>query len=314
MKHIILPMGYKKTISPMFIIGNLIASGIEPAMAPALATTIIDSIPENGISENGFFIVILQNLPEEARRRFVILDMMKKFLVSPKSKSPLFMFLGGFTGKTFLTSYLQQHLGINRVISMDDEKYIVRNAEPSATHLWKSTYEESDVYEKTVQSLYPRIKERIDTNIHDYESHKKWTFFWEGIYFTADLMQKLKQDYPQIEFFTVLLIPPFDQIKERYIVRWMSELGRRYIQNNQAQIEKYIQNVEHIQEVMLNNIGNTDIVIIKEPYFDTVLELYYNALTRRLLELAEKNSLTEWIDKVVAQPELLQDYETFLDA
>lgn len=314
MKYIILPMGYKKSISPMFIIGNLIGSGIKPEVAPALATAIINVIPETGISENGFLKLILQNLPEDARKRFITLDVMKKFLVSPKSKSPLFMFLGGFTGKTFLTSYVQQHLGISRVIAMDDEKYSVRDREPESTHLWKATYEERDVFEKTVQSLYPRIKERIETNLHDYESHKKWTFFWEGIYFTSDVIIRLQQDYPQAEIFSVLLIPPMEQIKERYIIRWMNELGRKYVQQNQDKIQEYLANVEHIKEVIMKNLPQAGTVVLSDPYFDTVLEEFYKSLNKRLLEIAEKNQLVPWIEMIMADPDKMALYEEFLDA
>jgi 2-phosphoglycerate kinase len=313
MKYILLPLGYKKSVSPMFIIGNLIGSGIKPEVAPSMAASIINDIPETGVSENDFLKMILKNLPEDAKKRFITLDMMKKFLVSPKSKTPLFMFLGGFTGKTFLTSYVQQHLGINRVIAMDDEKYSVREREPEAKHLWKATYEETDVFEKTVESLYPRIKERIETNLHDYESHKKWTFFWEGIYFTGELLLRLQKDYPQAEFFTVLLIPPFEHIKERYVIRWMNELGKKYVQNNQDKIEEYIHNVEHIKEIIMKNLTKAECVVISDPYFDTVLEEFYRSLNKKLYEIAEKNKILPWIDIVLNDPDKMKDYEEFLE-
>ncbi len=313
-KFIILPLGYQKSLSPMFIIGNLIASGLKPEKAGILATYIIDDIPETGATEEEFIEIFLSYLPEQAKRRFLTLDMMKKYLVSPRSKSPLFIFLGGFTGKTFLTSYVQQHLGINRVTSLDDEKYYIRKNNPDHEHLSKSTYEEYDTYEKTLEDFYPRMKDRLSENIHDYNDKKKWTYFWEGIYFTADIIEKMKQDFEDIDILCILLIPPFEQIKERYVIRWMSELGRKYIVDNSAKIEQYIKNVEHIKEVMLKNIHNTpECVIIENEYFDDVLGKFYETIHNRLNTIAEREGIAYWIDEVLADRKKLIAYEQFLE-
>lgn len=297
----------------MFIIGNLIAAGLSPEKAGLVATYIINDIPEQGISEIDFFKLFLTYLPEESKRRYVLLDLMKKYKVSNKSTTPIFMFLGGFTGKTFLTSYVQQHLGINRVIALDDEKYVVRAREPESKHLWKATYEEPDVYEKTVKSIMPRIIERIQENLHDYESHKKWTFFYEGIYFTTGMVTELQKQYPNTDFFSVLLMPPFEQIKERYIIRWMNELGRKYIENNQDKIADYIKNVENIKKVILRDTKTSNSVIIEEPYFDDCLEQFYANLSEAMEKIAKREKIDHWVKEIVERPEKLSEYESFLD-
>ncbi len=313
-KFITLPLGYRKSLSPMFIIGNLIASGLTPEKAGILATYIIDDIPAAGATEEEFIEIFLSYLPETAKRRFLTLDMMKKFLVSPRSKSPLFIFLGGFTGKTFLTSYVQQHLGINRVTALDDEKYYIRKNNPDHEHLYKSTYEEMDTYEKTLEDFIPRMKDRLGENIHDYNDKKKWTYFWEGIYFTAEMIERIKQEYPQIDILCMLLIPPFEQIKERYVIRWMSELGRKYIEDNKTQIDQYIKNVEHIKEVMLKNVDKTpECVIIENEYFDDVLALFYQNVHNRLNTIAEREGIAYWIDQVLADRKKIVDYEKYLE-
>lgn len=297
----------------MFITGNLIASGVSPEKSGIIATYIIDDIPDEGASEWDFMNLLLSYLPQSGKRRFLTLDMMKKFLVSPRSRSPLFMFLGGFTGKTFLTSYVQQHLGINRVTALDDDKPAMRRLNPEKTHLFKSTYEEWDVYEKTLEDFYPRIKTRVDEQLQEYADKKKWTYFWEGIYFTADNVTQLEKEYPNIDIFAVFLIPPFELIKERYIIRWMSELGRPFIEENRDTVEKYIANVSHIRDVIVRNVDHSDCVIIEAAYFDDVLSQYYLALHNKLSSIADREGVQGWIDKVLERPEALKDYEQFLD-
>lgn len=313
-KFIKLPLGYRKTLSPMFITGKMIASGLSPEKAGILATYIINDIPEAGCSEEEYFEIFLSYLPEESRRRFLVLDMMIKYLVSPKSKSPLFLFLGGFTGKTFLTSYVQQHLGINRVIALDDDKHGLRQKHPDHKHLFISTYEQRDTYEKTLEDYYPRMKERLQENIRDYHDKKKWTYFWEGIYFTADNVSQLKKDFPESDILCLLLIPPFEMIKDRYVIRWMSELGRKYIENHADKIEEYVGNVEHIKEIILKNFTACEnCVILDKEYFDDVLAQFYGSLHDQLEKIAEREGIAEWIDKVLVDRNAHKDYEKFLE-
>ncbi|MCX7996680.1 MAG: hypothetical protein N2691_02860 [Patescibacteria group bacterium] len=311
-KFIRLPFGFRKSISPMFITGNLIASGLTSEKAGIIATYIIDDIPPEGVSEPEFADLVMSYLPDEGKTRFLTLDLMKKFLVSPRSKSPLFMFLGGFTGKTFLTSYVQQHLGINRVTALDDEKYAMRREHPERTHLFKSTYEEPDVFDKTLEDYYPVMKKRIDENLQEYFDKRKWTYFWEGIYFTADILIRLETEYADIDIFPVFLIPPFEQIKERYIIRWMSELGKKYIEENRQQIDRYIDNVAHIREVILRNVEQSPCVILEAEYFDDVLAQYYSALHNKLSIVAAREGVADWIAAVRADRSRLQEYEQFL--
>lgn len=312
-KFIQLPFGYRKSLSPMFITGNLIASGLSVEKAGIIATYIIGDIPDEGISEDGFLDLFLSYLPEKGRWRFLTLDLMKKYLVSPRSKSPLFMFLGGFTGKTFLTSYVQQHLGINRVTALDDDKYAIRERNPERSHLFKSTYEEWDTYEKTLEDFYPVIRQRIEQNMAEYRDKKKWTYFWEGIYFTAGLTKRLQEELPHTDIMSVFLLPPFEQIKERYVIRWMSELGRRFVEENREKIDGYIRNVEHIREVIVHGVEQTDCVVIEAAYFDDVLATFYESLHARLLSIATREGIQEWIDKVMSDRKYIHDYEYFLE-
>lgn len=311
-KYITLAHGYKKYISPLFVVGNLIAAGVDPTSSHTLAETILEAIPEDGISESEFFEKILEFLPEDQKYRFVQLDLMKKFFVSSKSNGPLYLFLGGFSGKTFLSTHIQQHLGINRVFSLDDEKYIVKMRNPDHAHLSKATYEDTDVYEKTLESFYPRMKERMDENIHDYTYHKKWVYFWEGIYLSPHILKKLVNHYPQVEHLTIMLIPEFEEIKRRYVIRWMSELGEDYISQNKDTIEFYINNIERIKEVMLQGAKEMDAVIISPHMFEETLKVFYDALHKKLGEVAEKNGITPWIEKVSKTPSALAEYISFL--
>jgi 2-phosphoglycerate kinase len=313
LKYILLPYGNRKTISPMFVVGHLVVAGYTPKRAFDAAERIIEDIPDDGISEADFFGHIIRHIPAIARTRFVTLELMKKFFVSPRARGPLFVFLGGFTGKTFLSTYIQQHLGINRVTALDEEKYIVKQRNPDAEHLKKATYEAPDVYEKTVESFYPRMLERMEEHLHDYSMHKKWVYFWEGIYIYPSIVDRLKEAHPSIYNLTIVLLPDIEEIKRRYKLRWMSEFGASYMRDNASTIEQYLKNVEHIKDVIMDGATSDNCLVISDDMFENVLREFYDKLLWRLDGIAEKNGITPWIANVVEDPTEIVNYETFLE-
>lgn len=311
-KFIQLPLGLKKYTSPLFIVGNLIAAGVEPKKSHKLSEVILEQIPAEGISEHAFFELIMQHIPVKARRRFVQLDLFKKYFVSQKSTSPFFLFLGGFTGKTFLSTHLQQHLAINRVLSLDDDKYVIRSRFPDHDHLWKATYEDTHVYEKTVHDFYPRMVERLEENMHDYSMHRKWIYFWEGIYLSPEIIQKFMSEHPETHSLTVMLIADFEEIKRRYIIRWMTEFGEEYIEKNKEKIDFYLSNIYHIMEQMLKNAENENVTIIDSWMFEETIDRFYDALHARIERILKEKDLFDWVERIVNDPPQLQEYIQFL--
>ncbi len=311
-KYISLPLGIKKYISPLFVVGNLIASGIEPKQSHVLSEKILEEIPHEGMTESEFFELIMRYLPDKAKKRFVQLDMIKKFFVSKKSKAPFFLFLGGFTGKTFLSTHIQQHLAINRVLSLDDDKYIVKQKNPTHEHLWKATYEDIDVWEKTLESFYPRMIERLEENMHDYSMHKKWIYFWEGIYLSPHIIQRFMATHPDAYSLTIMLIPDFEEIKRRYIYRWMTEFGEEFIEKNPKQIEFYVSNIYRIMEVMLKDAEHERCTIINTWMFEETIEKFYDALHNTIEAIARENNIYSWIERVVENPHELKNYINYL--
>ena len=93
----------------------------------------------------------------------------------------------------------------------------------------------------------------------------------------------------------------------------MNELGKKYVEQNQETIEKYIHNVEHIKQVIMKDLTTAECVVISDPYFDTVLEEFYRSLNKKLYAIAEKNKIVPWIDMVLNDPDKMKEYETFLE-
>lgn len=311
-KFIKLPLGLKKYTSPLFIVGNLIAAGVEPKESHRLSEVILEQISEEGVEEHDFFELIMAHIPERAQHRFVQLDLFKKYFVSQKSDSPFFLFLGGFTGKTFLSTHLQQHLAINRVLSLDDDKYVVRNKFPDHEHLWKATYEDTHVYEKTVEDFYPRMVERLEENMHDYSMHRKWIYFWEGIYLSPDIIQRFMAQHPQAYSLTVMLIADFEEIKRRYVIRWMTEFGEEYIEKNKDKIDFYLSNIYHIMEQMLKNAEAENVTVIDTWMFEESIDRFYDALHGTIEQVLKQKDLYGWVEKIVDDPAQLQAYIQFL--
>lgn len=298
-------------LSPLILSSSFIPAGLPIVSAYKLAEKIINQVPVEGLRDDEFFSLIVKSMPQQALLRYVTFELMKKFLVSPKSKNPFFIFLGGLAGKTLATTYMTQQLGINRVISIDEEKYIVRARFPDQQHLWEATYETQEGYMKTVESLLPRMMEKINDNYHDYTSHKKWCYFWEGIYLSPNALQEISKQYPDMNFLSVTLLPDFNEVKRRYMLRWLSELGAENLKKRRNVIDKYLKNVQAIRSNISPKIQPVATFVVKTTILEDTLSIFYAVLYEKLKDLANKE-IPDWIEKVTKDPAQIHTFEAFL--
>ncbi|NTU47231.1 hypothetical protein HGA88_06400 [Candidatus Roizmanbacteria bacterium] len=312
LKYMIVHPGINSYLSPFMLSGSLIASGMHVETAYSTAKKIIADVPGDGVSESKLFQIMVEHIPQKNRIRYTTLFLIKRFLMSPKSKSPLFIFLGGLAGKTTLTTYLVQHLGINRVISIDEEKYIVRSRSPELEHLWQPTYESIEGYIQTYQSMIPRMREKLDENYHDYHDHKKWCYFWEGIYLLPSVLDQILSDHPEMYFLSIFSLPEIDEIRNRYMHRWLMEQGLQKLKKTKNIIDSYLENIEAIRSTIKQELPPVASFVIESKSFEEQLEIFYGCLHQKITDIANEK-FPGWVERIVQNPKDLTVFQRFLE-
>jgi len=303
--------GVKSHISPLLLSGSLIASGVPMSQAYGLAESIISYVPEEGIDKKEVFSLFISQLSGEVRERYVTLGMVREFLISPRSSSPLFIFIGGLAGKTTLANYIVQQLNISQSIAFDNEKYHLAKPGESEPYLWKATYESASGYIKTVKALYPSLLSMIARNIFDYGRYKKWCYLWEGIYLCSDIVRCLQEKFDKIYYLSIFNLPEFEDIKAQYVIRWQRELGTEKLQKRKNIIDKYLNNVQAIRSRIQDNLNPIASFVIESSVIEERLSIFYALLCQRLKTIADKE-MPGWIEKVVKDPKMVAQYRQFL--
>jgi 2-phosphoglycerate kinase len=303
--------GLRDYLSPLMLCGRFIVAGLTVPAAYRFANSIIGQVPDEGITHAEFFNLIVKKLPKEARLRYVTYELGKKYLLSPRSKSPLFIFIGGLAGKSVNTTYITEHLGITRVVSLDNERHNLRKQYPDQKHIFKATYESMAVFTKTIHTLMPHMVDKIELQMNDYNDFKKWCYLWEGIYITPETLKKLFKKSPAISVLSVFFLPDFEEIKKRYLLRWVSELGLKKLQKRKNIIDKYLKNIQAIRGEISEN--NTPIAsfVIESSILEESLAAFYACLYQKLKDITDKEA-PGWVEKVAKDPTKMEGYEKFL--
>jgi 2-phosphoglycerate kinase len=293
--------------------GNLISSGVPIFDSYALAKKIIDKVPEQGLLQKEMFALTVNELPQENKKNYVLVELAKRYFVSKKSSNPFFILIGGMGGKSTATSYLTQHLNITSVIDLDEEKRVLRSKFPDREHLYKATYESEETYLKIVESLLPSIVEKFTHNIHDYTYHKKWSYIWEGIYITPSLLSEIPKKYPSTQFLNVFFMTPLEEVKSRYMYRWYSEFGADAFTKEKEKIDSYLKNIENIYTYLLKEAEHSSIKIhiIDDILVEDQLKHFYSILQKKLEEISE-SMYAGWVEKIVLNPTEITKFNDFL--
>lgn len=303
--------GIKNIVSPLILSGKLVASGVAIPQSYGLAESIISEISDGAVSNNEFFALVAKHLDGEIRKRYVTIELMKEFFTSPKSKSPLFIFLGGLVGKTLLSSFVVQQLNINQSITLDNEKFRIAKKGVSKSYLWKATYESHEGYVKTIEALYPFIEEMMERCLFDYGRYKKWCYFMEGIYISSEILKKLHEKENGIYYMSVFNLPKFGDIKKQYLLRWQNELGLTKLKKRRNIIDKYLKNVSAIRAHLAKNMDPIASFVIESSILEERLSIFYAILYQKLKEIADKE-IPGWVERVTQKPNLIKKYKEFL--
>ena len=303
--------GILRIISPLLLSGKLIASGIMIQRAYGLAESIIAEVPAEGLTNYELFTLTVKHLPDENKIRYVTLELVKEFLTSPKSKNPLFIFLGGLSGKSTLANLVVQQLGIEQPIAFDNEKYHIAKPGESKPFLWKATYESAHGYVKTVEAMYPHLLWMMGRNLFDYKRYKKWCYFWEGIYLSSQILRRIHENYPNIYYLSVFNLPKFSDIKRQYLLRWQNELGLEQLKKRKNIIDQYLKNVKAIRSNITKGMEPIASFVIESSVLEERLTIFYAILYQRLKDIADKE-ISGWVEKVTKRPELIKSYKKFL--
>jgi mannosylglucosylglycerate synthase len=304
--------GYKTVISPLILAGKFAACGVRIGEAYDLAETIIADVPDFGITNDDFFVHIVNKLPQNIKERFVTLEVAKQYLTSKNCKSPLFIFLGGLAGKTTLANMIVSNLGINQAVAFDNEKYHIADPKTSESYLWKATYESPEGYVKTVETMYPYLLKMIDRNLFDFNRYKKWCYLWEGIYLSSEIVKRLKTTHEGIEFLSIFILPKFEDIRKQYLLRWQDELGIEKLKERKNVIDGYLNNVSVIRSRISKNLDPIASFVIESPIMEERLSAFYAILHQRLKDIAERN-VPGWISKICEKPHKIRNYKKLLN-
>ncbi|PJA14949.1 hypothetical protein CO112_02065 [Candidatus Dojkabacteria bacterium CG_4_9_14_3_um_filter_150_Dojkabacteria_WS6_41_13] len=303
--------GIRTIVSPLMLSSRLATCGILFQQSYDLAETIISEIPEGASTSDQLFALVANNLTGETRKRYVTIEVMKEFFISPKSEKPLFIFLGGLAGKTLMANFVVQQLGINQSISLDNEKLRIANQKDSKPYLWKATYESPEGYLKTITDLYPFILEKVQRCLFDYSRYKKWCYFLEGIYLSPTILKKLCESDKRMYYLNILNLPKYQDIKNQYLVRWQNELGVSVLKKHMNTFNQYLKNVHSIRIHLSKNIDSNSSYIIESSILEERLSIFYLTLYKKLYEIAEKE-IPGWIEKIVEEPNKIGQYRKFL--
>lgn len=303
--------GFHSHLSPLVLSGSLIAAGVPFNFAYDMAIKIIDNAPDGGLHEDDFFYLIVSQLGTEEKRRYITLKLVRRFLTSPKGKSPLFVFIGGLAGKTTVASFVSQQLNMNQPISIDNEKYGVTLRTSESSKLRKATYESPSLYKKISQLLTPRIVQLLDRVLFDYERYKKWCYIWEGIYITAPMVIDLYKRYPRTHFLSVFILPESSDLRRSYLLRWQTELGFEKLRKRRNIIDKFLRNIEAIRSHIRSGVEPVASFVIESPYLEERLEFFYILLQQKLKDIADRE-FPGWVEKIVDNPKNIKKFKEFL--
>lgn len=303
--------GVRTIISPLILAGKLVTCGILPQQSYDLAETIISEIPEGTFTNNDYFKLIVNNLEGQVRRRFITIEVMKTFFNSPKSKKPLFIFIGGLAGKTLMSNFIIQQLGINQAISLDNEKLRIANKGTSKSYLWKATYESPEGYFKTINDMYPFILEKVKRCMFDYSRYKKWSYLVEGIYLSPEILGKLQNEDKNLYYLNIFNLPKYNDIKNQYLIRWQNELGVAVLKQNKNTITQYLNNIKTIRKHLTKKV-DTSSFIIESTVFEERLSMFYSVLYEKLTEISNIE-IPGWISKIDKDPSNIKKYISFLN-
>jgi mannosylglucosylglycerate synthase len=307
----VLTRGLKNNLSPLLLSGKLVACGVPVQNAYNLAELIIDQVPEKGVTGDEFFRLILENLHNEIRERYITIELGKEYLVSDKCNSPLFIFIGGMAGKTTLSNFVVQQLGISQPIVFDNEKYRIAKPGKSKPFLWKATYETKHGYERTTEVMYPYLAAMIERNLFDYKRYKKWCYFWEGIYLSSGIVQRLHGRFPGINYFSVFNLPKLDDIKKQYILRWQNELGAEKLEKKKNVIDRYLENVSAIRSHIAENLDPVASFVIESSVLEERLNIFYTLFYQRIKDITDKE-IPGWVERVSQNPGEITEFRKFL--
>ncbi|OGK11950.1 hypothetical protein A2954_04775 [Candidatus Roizmanbacteria bacterium RIFCSPLOWO2_01_FULL_37_12] len=303
--------GNREYLSPLILSGNLIVSGMTVPEAYTFSEKIISNIPSDGIKKDDFLILLIAELPDKIKMRFVLLELVKKYILSGKNQGPLFIFIGGMGGKTLLGNFISQQLGVNQAVAIDNEKYRLADPKVDQSYLWKATYESSQGYLETVKKLTPWMIKMIERNVFDFRRYKKWCYLWEGIYLSPQAVKNLYSSFAKIDFLSIFILPKFDDIKRQYLIRWERELGVKQLSKRKNLIDAYLQNIEAIRTHISKNIDPIASFVIDSPIFEERLSIFYALLNQKFTDIADRE-FPGWAEKVTRKPsELLQFNSSF---
>ena len=304
--------GFRDYLSPLIFGGELIVCGVDFGSSYNLASEIISAVSAQGISKEEFTILAIKSIPKKFKKRFITFEVVKKFLLSRKAKSPLFIFLGGMAGKTLMGNFISQHLGVTQAIAIDNEKFRIYDPDNSQAHLWKAVYESPDGYTMTVDALVPWMIKMIDRNLFDHSRYRKWCYFWEGIYLSPLAIKKIYHKFGQTNyFFSVFILPKFKEIKARYILRWQKETGVEELEKRKNYIDLYLKNIKAIRSHISENIDPVASFVIQNIRLEKRLENFYILLHQTLEDIAEKE-IPGWVNDIELKPEKFQEFIRFL--
>lgn len=303
--------GIKSYVSLIKLAGSLIVSGMPHELAYRTAKKIIEKVPNGGMSEDRFFEFVVGSLSGDIRERYVTFRLVKRFLVSKKSRSPLFIFLSGVAGKTLMCNEIVHHLSINQAIAIDNEKYSIIDPAKNQSYLLKATYESPKGYTKTVDALLPRLLYMIERNLFDYGRYKKWCYLWEGIYLSPKSVKELLSRFPMIYYLSLFILPNTKDVKRQYLLRWQNELGVEHLKKRKNIIDRYLKNIEAIRGHLAKDVDPIASFVITDAYLEGKLESFYACFHAKLKDIADKE-IPRWVEKVNEQPKLFAQYKTML--
>lgn len=300
-------------LSPLILSGELVACGANSLQAIVWANAIVDKVPTDGINREDLFVLICGILPPPIRYRYITIEVVRSFLLSDKSHSPLFIFLGGMAGKTLLGTYISQQLGVTQAITIDNEKYrLVDIEKDNQEFLWQATYESPEGYIKTVEVLVPWMLKMVDRNLFDYKRYKKWCYLWEGIYLSPQAIRKLYEKHKDTSYFlSVFVLPKFTDVKRRYLLRWQKELGVVNLKKRKNIIDNYLRNIKVMRGRIEQDIDPIASFVISSPFLEERLRIFYALLHQTFADIARRE-LTGWVAEIDNNPQSIKKYKEYL--
>jgi 2-phosphoglycerate kinase len=220
--------------------------------------------------------------------------------------------MGGLAGKTTISTYIANQLAISRIIAIDELKNFARKGNEEKKFLFPATYESVPYYKKTVDFLLPFLIDKLKMNVKESTHYKKWSYFWEGIYLSAHTLDKVKETYPNLFSYTVFLLPPFAEIKRRYMLRWASERGEETLTTQKETFQEYVKNLKTIYELLQKESKESKITIISAVLLEDQLEQFYKGL-HGYFEQLSKTVIPGWIEKVMKNSSSISEYNEYLD-